>query len=279
MTKIKRTHKINNYGKKKRTARVHFTEDTHLENNPMTSLVRNTPRSQYAREYFKDVPIQLLNQGPLLPQVSGEDPGVLFQVSYPSPDQFTHYVNLHKDPEIDCFYQSLFTLGLRGATLAKKDSKDINKKGQSGVPLREIIHFISFAFKIPLEKVVFQRLPNLPLQSGVYNNKSSKAKISDFFYTYLENKYATIFFIEFSRKGKFYYSHAMVAYKWNDIVYYFDPQKKGMLADKDVLSRSLSHIIKYSKNSTITDFGYFKIPVSDKSMELVDKTCPIAYVG
>jgi len=282
MTKIRtsnKTHKINFYGNKRKTARVHFDDIPLLENSVAKSIVRNTPRAQYAREYFKDVPIHLLNQGPVLPHVFGEPPGLLFQVSYTSTDQFTHYVNLHKDPEIDCFYQSLFTLGLRGATLAKKDSKDINKKGESGVPLYEIIHYIAFAFNIPMEQVMFQRLPYLEVKPGVYKNKNSKAKINELFYTYLENNYATIFFIEFSRKGKFYYSHAMVAYKWNDVVYYFDPQKKGMLADKKVLSTSLSHIIKYSKNSTITDFGYFKVPVTEKPLELVDKTCPIAYVG
>jgi hypothetical protein len=280
MTKRSRNnkaYKINH--NKRKTTRVRFTDVAPLENMPIKSIVRNTPRSQYAREYFKDVPIHLSNQGPVLPQRTGGTPEVLFQVSYSSPDQFSHYANLHKDPEIDCFYQSLFSLGLRGATLAKKDSSEINKKGESGVPLHEILHYIAFAFNIPMDQVVFERLPELSVKPGVYKNNVSQARIKEFFKGYLENKYATIFVIEFSRKGKFYYSHAMVAYKWNNVVYYFDPQKKGLLADKDVLATSLSHIIRYSKNSTITDFGYFKVPVTENPKELVDKTCPIAYVG
>ena len=98
-----------------------------------------TPRKTYARRYFKTPPTLL-----------GNEP--LFQVTF-RPRQFKNYVNLAEDPKMDCFIQSLFSLGLRNVDVAKEEVIGINETATIGVSFETAEKYIANSFGIPEEDV------------------------------------------------------------------------------------------------------------------------------
>jgi hypothetical protein len=99
-----------------------------------TKKTHATPRTKYSCRYFKK-PIQMSKNE-------------LFQINFDKPDQFKKYVNLSKEPTLDCGYQSLFALGLLEVEHAKKSSEEVNTKGKGGIFTDELITFfrINFGF-------------------------------------------------------------------------------------------------------------------------------------
>ena len=91
-----------------------------------------TPRTKYSCRYFKK-PIQMSKNE-------------LFQISFDTPEQFKKYVNLSKDPKLDCGYQSLFALGLLEVEHAKKSAEEVNTKGKVGIFTNELRTFFRINF-------------------------------------------------------------------------------------------------------------------------------------
>jgi hypothetical protein len=236
-----------------------------------------TPRTLYARAQFKDKPIYLLDKARELSVPGSIDPSILFQISISGPEQFTNYVNLSKKgdkPLIDCFFQSLFTLGLREVSLAKKDAKKINKRGKDGVLFTEGAEYLASTFGIPKELVKYVSVP-----FSSYNNKHATTSINQFMTNHLENNHATILTLQFDKYGKRVFSHYMVVYKYKNKIFYFDAQNKMDVPDNKILSKTLAHIIKYTGNTFITRFGYYSVSGLDDPIQMINVSCPIQYVG
>jgi hypothetical protein len=111
-----------------------------------------TPRTSYANRYFADKnSIHLLN----IPDSAMN----IFQVNYKDVSQFTSYQNLShvsQRPLIDCVFQSIFSLGLRNVSVAKRDSMSVNNFGKSGVEMGELKKYIKSAFNLVNgEKIYF----------------------------------------------------------------------------------------------------------------------------
>ena len=236
-----------------------------------------TPRTKYAKTYFSNKPIIMSdNHGP------GEAK-VLFQVGFTTPKQFENYANLSERPKIDCFYQSLFSIGLIDVNKAKKNSEDVNTKGKIGVSTSAIKEYLEKSFELSSkEKIQYETL-NIPGDAkGFLNIKVQNETITQFFMDHLKNNHATIFTIQFfiMKDGKRAdFSHAIVAYKYNYRIYFFDPQNKGLVNNKSVKSRTLMHLIKYYGNRHIVKMGYFNVYGLDGQKKLVNSECPIPYEG
>jgi hypothetical protein len=251
-----------------------------MEKQPATSSAMSTsktPRTLYARAHFKDKSIYLLDKARELSIPGSTDPSILFQISISGPEQFTNYVNLSKkgdEPLIDCFFQSLFTLGLREVSLAKKDAKKINKRGNIGVLFTEGAHYLASTFGIPKELVKYVSVP-----FPTYNNKHATTSINQFMINHLENNHATILTLQLDKHGKRVFSHYMVVYKHKNKIFYFDPQNKTDVPDNRILSKTLAHIVKYTGNTFISRFGYYSVSGLDDPIQMINVRCPIKYVG
>jgi hypothetical protein len=186
-----------------------------------------TPRTKYTCKYFKK-PIYLSERE-------------LFQIHFDTPDQFENYANLSKSPKLDCGYQSLFALGLLEVEHAKKSAHDVNTKGKVGIFTNELRTFfrINFGFT-PTERI--------------HSLETYNAKV--FLESKLANNHATMILLNFEKNG-----HYIVAYKYKDVVHFYDPQK--------------------SKHRTVdekTPFDYFKVKVdSPKLFQPIQKSLP--YIG
>jgi len=272
-----------------------------LEENPVfekpLSAKSITPRTIYAKKQFEDKPVFLLaNAKPLADNVlikelalapsktpstpspsSPKETPILFQVSISGPEQFTHYANLSKDSKkkkIDCFFQSVFSLGLRDVSIAKKDAEEINELGKDGVKFSEASRYFASSFGIPQKHIEYAYV-----HIGTANNKIAIKHINDFMNTYLENDHATVFTLYFYKYRKSVGAHFMVAYKYKNVVFYFDPQQKGVVEDKKILSKTLAHLIKYSGYNFIDFFGYYKVNGLDEPIQMINVKCPVRYIG
>uniref|UniRef100_A0A6C0BAI6 Uncharacterized protein n=1 Tax=viral metagenome TaxID=1070528 RepID=A0A6C0BAI6_9ZZZZ len=237
-----------------------------------SSKTTATPRTAFMKKYFKQ-PVMLLNN------YKNDRYGLLFQVSFSDPTQFTNYANLATSPRIDCFYQSLFAVGLREVERAKIDAADVNEKGKLGVYNDDIKKYLMAVFHLTKTEIINVQSKPIVNSKGLPDNKEAKKRINETFEEKLKDNHATIFTISFEKYGKELYGHAMVAYKYKNKVYYFDPQKKGIEDEKKIRSRTLSHIIKYSGNNMIRSFSYFKIAGLPEPKVSTNLTCHIPYEG
>jgi hypothetical protein len=221
-----------------------------------------SPRKTYARRYFKTPPTLL-----------GSEP--LFQVSF-RPRQFKNYVNLAEDPKMDCFIQSLFSLGLRNVDVAKKEVVGINQNATIGVSFENAEKYIADSFSIPRTDVNSRYILTTK-ESGVDPKKS----IGSFLDYYLLNNYATILILIIHR-GEEEWGHYIVAYKHKDKVYFFDPQAKGFEKYRFIHSTNINTLMKHyvKGDPKIVEYGYFSLSTNVvKSMPLLNDTCPIEYEG
>ena len=185
-----------------------------------------TPRTQYACRFKK--PIYLSERD-------------LFQIHFDTPDQFIQYTNLSKAPKLDCGYQSLFALGLLEVEHAKKSAEEVNKKGKVGIFTNELRTFF---------RINFGFTPNETMDT--YERRFIKL----FLENNLANNHATILLLHFSKNG-----HYIVAYKYKDVVHFYDPQAN-----------------KHRTVDEKTSFDYFKVKVDGpKLFKPIQKSLP--YIG
>ena len=191
---------------------------------PKDKLV--TPRTQYACRFKK--PIYLSERD-------------LFQIHFDTPDQFIQYTNLSKAPKLDCGYQSLFALGLIEVEHAKKSAQEVNTKGKVGIFTNELRTFFRLNFGFT---------PNETIHT--YERRFIKL----FLENNLANNHATILLLHFAKNG-----HYIVAYKYKDVVHFYDPQAN-----------------KHRTVDEKTSFDYFKVKVDGpKLFKPIQKSLP--YVG
>jgi hypothetical protein len=236
------------------------------------SVSPNTPRTLYAKAQFKDKPIHLLDRAT---PISPSEPNILFQLSFSGPEQFKQYVNLSDNPQVDCFFQTMFSLGLRNTRLAKKNSVEVNTtKEVTGVLYEEMRKYLASSFGIPHELVEHLAMTtSLQNERGLPDNKVAIAYIKNFFNKYLKNNYCTIFGVDFARWNG---SHVMVVYKHKNTVFFFDPQVKGIHDDKKVISKTLAHLAKYTRK-VISALRFFTVKDLDEPVQILDTSCPVQY--
>jgi len=239
------------------------------------SIDRQTPRSIYAKKYFANNKDDIH----LLDKMNRGDTSVLFQVNYNDVNQFFNYENLHNNPKIDCFFQTIFSLGLQDVKISKKQSIDINKYGNYGVTASEVKLFIKNAFDLSEDERITYFTTNVG-NCVKYKKRSSEFisnKIRNKFDSKLKDGYATIVFVtRLDNNDKETSGHYIVIFKYNDQIYFFDPQKK-IRKNGDVIFTSTNiRDVLISKNG---DIGYFTIDNLHSPKPLVNTTCPVQYRG
>jgi hypothetical protein len=187
-----------------------------------------TPRSKY----IEDLPVPHL--------LGGVD---IFQVSFQSVEQFNSYVKITENTRIECFIQCLFLLGLRDIKEAKKDIQKL-KSYKNGVKYTIAATYIQTVFGLKYGMI------------SHHNIKSIHA-------LNLTNNYATILNVIF--KDETEWGHYIVAYKYNNIVYYFDPQANN-------------HIV-IDKLKNIIGFGFFLTKGIKDNVNLKNTTSTINFYG
>jgi len=229
-----------------------------------------TPRSIYAKRYFANnkSTIHLLDK-------FGDSKKVMVQVNYNDVEQFMNYRNLANRPESDCFFQTIFSLGLRDVKMAKQDSMNSNITGE-GASISEIIPYIKNTFNLSnAEKVGFKRNS---LAKEVLQLNTSKDKINDKIVKLLtplikEGYAAPISIMRYNKRTGKQDGHSMIAYKYNNVLYFFDPQKKFSYVTIGNIFNSTN--IFDVAGCDIIAFGYYTVTNLDHPKPLMNTTCKI----
>jgi len=202
--------------------------------------------------------------------------GILFQVSFSNKEQFTQYVGLSKTPpRVDCFYQTAFSLGLRSLNKLKKDVDKANFKAKEGVIPEDAAKFIACSFGLTDKNVELKK------RGFAHSNETNRDTINDKMETELVNNHATIIclgFVEKDEEGKDVKKskHYIVAYKYNDKVFYFDPQRQ--IEDKNVLN--IIYEPQTGHQVFIEELITFLVKnVTEHKLLLKKKNCKIPYYG
>ena len=239
----------------------------------ISSSERNTPRTIYAKKYFVNTKDNIHLFADPTKDV------VLFQVNY-NVKQLLNYQNLITTDTyqpIDCLFQSLFSLGLRNVKMSKNDSMNINLSGKFGVTTIETAKYIHTAFGLSPHEVVEYNAVKLNKNDNISTPKIINKKITKFFNTYLENGYATIIFIKYKPlSSDLSLAHAIVVYKYENNILFFDPQSKNIRSDSKVYTMFVSDIIDTTINN-ITHYFYCRIWNLKTPKPLTDDSCLIAY--
>jgi len=201
-----------------------------------------SPRTAYATRHFS-APIKVLGRRSL------------FQVSF-TPEQFQQYKRINyydHGKRFDggsCVIHALFSLGLRNVTEAKKDVQVMDyrskKQKEEGVYRRINAKYLENIMKLPKGSI------------KVWINKCVDTTVEDelkrVMNLLLENNHATIFGVSFyDNDEKKTSGHAVVAYKRDGIVEYFDPQTfKRTKNNKSIVS-----VMKSYGNLDLHDFATF----------------------
>jgi hypothetical protein len=238
------------------------------------SSERHTPRSIYAKKYFANNKETIH----LLDKINDGDKNVLFQVNYNDVNQFVNYENLHNNPKIDCLLQSIFSLGLQDIKVSKKQSSQVNKYGKNGVQSDEVELFIKDAFDLKDDELVKFKV-NKMRDNVKHVNRTLQVinnKIHRIFYNHLKNGYATVLYVERIYNDGRISGHYIVMYKYDNQLYFFDPQKKSNKNVNGVFTSTNIHEVLGSKSGNI---GYFMIDNLKSPKPLMNTTCPIKYTG
>jgi superfamily II DNA helicase RecQ len=235
---------------------------------------RETPRTSYANRYFKNNTTSIH----LLDKLEQTQDNVMFQVNYNDVSQFTNHVNLSHNPRIDCFFQSIFSLGLRDVKMAKHESTNININGKVGVDTDEIKLFIKNAFDLAPNEYVktdFYRLDDYIIRRKKSRDFLNKL-ITNNFRRRLKDGYASVIYVERLYNNGMRNGHFIIVYRHNNIIYYFDPQKN--IKDTKAKGAFNSTDIYEVLDTGIIMFGTFTVYNLKSPKLLVNTTCPVRYV-
>jgi hypothetical protein len=142
----------------------------------------------------------------------GSEFGPLFKIRIEHPDLyelFENYKNLSENPDIDCAFQVLFSLGLRDIKSSKRNSNVINKLGKYnkaiGVNVDDLNEYLEQIFGLQKNSLL----------STYYQRFNCS-----YFNVNLNDGLSTILFLNFDT-----YSHYVVVFKSDGMLFIFDPQK------------------------------------------------------
>ena len=263
---IKQEISNNNTTKKRKIS----SEKKKISSEKKASSETKTPRSIYAKRYFANnkSTIHLLDK-------FGDSKKVMVQVNYNDVEQFMNYRNLANRPQSDCFFQTIFSLGLRDVKMAKQDSMNANNTGE-GASVSEIIPYIKNVFNLSnAEKVSFKRIS---LAKEVLELNTSRDKINNKIVKLLtplikEGYAAPIAIMRYNKRSGKRDGHSMIAYKYNNILHFFDPQKKYSYVTIGNIFNS-TNIFDVAESDFI-EFGYYTVTKLDHPKPLMNTTCKI----
>ena len=224
-----------------------------------------TPRTSYARTYFTK-PI-VLKAKPL------------FQITFDI-SQFRNYKQITEKTNIECFIQTLFSLGLRDIHAAKEDIEKLTVM-KRGTPWTEETKYIEQCFGLD-GQVRHEWLISefISYKFSAYTKKPSDSKYMDYYselrrtsvsnscdiiFNDLDNDCATILLLMYASRED--YGHYIVAAKRNNHLLFFDPQKNKFSVDINTLSEN-----------PIIRIGVIKVG-NTTPVELKINTCSIAFNG
>jgi len=212
-----------------------------------------SPRTHYAKTYHAK-PVYLL------PNTK------LFQVSFDDPKQFSMYKRITEKTKVECFIQTLFSLGLRKVNDAKADVEGM-QTAKKGVHWSEAKKYIATSFGLELDNLDIKWL----MKKDGSEATSFAPKLSAFLKLHLDDNHATIYMIMFKNyQNDRLLGHFTVAYKHNNVVKYFDPQKR-----EEFTAPPKSLVTGYYPEN----FAYFDIKGVTEPKLLQVQSCPIPFVG
>jgi len=142
----------------------------------------------------------------------GSEFGPLFKIRIEHPDLyelFENYKNLSENPEIDCAFQVLFSLGLREVNISKRNSAVINKLSKYnkavGINVDDLNEYLEQIFDLEKNSL-------LPIEYERF--------ICNYFNVNLSDGQSTILLLRFDT-----YLHYVVVFKTDGMLFIFDPQK------------------------------------------------------
>lgn len=222
-----------------------------------------TPRTSYTRKFFNK---------PIVLQAKP-----LFQVPFDI-SQFRNYTQITAKTNIECFIQTLFSLGLRDIDSAKEDIEKLTRM-KIGTPWTEATKYIAQSFGLDEGQVVHRWLISEFISNkfseyiserhtsvGKYYLELRHAYISkscDTIFEDLDNDCATILLLEYPNHG-----HYIIASKRNNHLLFFDPQKNKFNVDINALSEN-----------PIIQIGIIEVSNITTPIELKSNTCSIAFNG
>jgi len=216
----------------------------------------DTPRKVYVKKYLTH-PVKLLGNK------------YLFQVSFTNPDQFTNYKKITGSEKTgyECFIQTLFSLGLRDRKAAKDDLHQIKIHNIGGIPFTKAAKYFENSFGLNPGQIKHDWLKK------VFKHDEFKNYVSSTLKRQLENNHATIITISIvnrtveNSKGV---GHYIIVYKYNNILYYFDPQDNTTTTDPNNILENKQYYIR--------SYGSFQTYKVLKSTDLVNNNCQLEYV-
>jgi len=189
----------------------------------------------------------------------------LFQVNFSNEEQFRNYLNLsEKETVNDCFFQSIYSLGLRDRNLAKLNSENIELNGIEGVHVKDVENYIKESFGLTGS-----------VQTWCKNSKEVQwteemvLKALELWLKDLNDNCATLLFLHFNEGG-----HFIIAYKYKNNIYYFDPQSVG-LQDTSI-STNIKDILF---DDELEGFCCFYVEGLTEKIPLVKKDCHVEFSG
>ena len=188
----------------------------------------------------------------------------IFQVSM-HPDQFINYRQITKDTRIECFIQTLFSLGLREKHEAIRDVKKLQSK-EEGTEWREAASYLQHSFGLNNGQIT-----HVWDSQQFSNNNAFAERTHQILDDELDNNYATILTIQFFKpEDASVWGHFMIAYKYQDQIVYFDPQKNHI---------TLNIIPMVTGKHYVKKVGFFRVQGVDTPIPLKSTTCSIKFIG
>jgi hypothetical protein len=162
----------------------------------------------------------------------------IFQVSFTDIDNIL-FKNTTKKSKLDCGYKALEALGLRNKYINAINSRMVNSRGTIGILFEDMSAYIEYIYDLPEDTVEYKmRISQyMPInQSTIIYNLTN-------FVMDLEESHATIIVVYMCTKPTLpgphkKLGHYMVAYKYQGIVYYYNPQTN---TPSSLISRSISN--------------------------------------
>ena len=250
----KRKHKSKRNDKKSNVKRTikkrRFRRGGNIKENPRTIMTRKRRRDE--------------NSGVFLIPSNTHDGFSLFQVNFSNEEQFRNYLNLSENETVnDCFFQSVYSIGLRDLNLAKLNSENIELNGIEGVDTKDVEKYIKESFGLTGS-----------VQTWCKNGKSVQwteemvIKALEMWLQDLQDNCATLLFLQFNDGG-----HFIVAYKYKNTIYYFDPQSVGR--QDTTISTKIKDVLPYD----LEEFCCFYVEGLTEKMSLVKNDCHVEFYG
>lgn len=250
--------------------RRRFRQGGNIKEVQRTIMTRKRSRDLNNDDFFS-IPIitrkrrRELNNGVFLIPSKSHNGFSLFQVNFSNEEQFINYLNLSENETVnDCFFQSVYSIGLRDLNLAKLNSENIELNGIEGVDTKDVENYIKETFD--LKGSVQGWFRNFEKSNW---SQDVTIEVLEEWLQDLNDNCATLLFLQLNDGG-----HFIIAYKYKNIIYYFDPQNAGRQG------RSISTNIKdILFDDELEGFCCFYVEGLTEKMPLVKNDCHIKFYG